>query len=221
MTNNSLGGVTGGSSAQGVQLTSKNKNEQIGKNEFLTLLVTQLKNQDPEAPMDSKEFAVQLAQFTQVEKLISIDEKLSAQSDASSMGSLAGYLGHQVVLSSKDVAVKGGQGGQLQLELSRDSGGMEVQFINSRGAVVGKKELAQLDAGKHVVSLDGVTVPDGVYTTRIIARNRFGGGTFEPKISSVGLVSGFIPGPSPKLIVGGREVNMSEVKEVTVVPPKT
>ena len=55
MANNALTGV-GSGAAQGVQLTSKNKNEQIGKDEFLKLLVTQLKNQDPEAPMDSKEF---------------------------------------------------------------------------------------------------------------------------------------------------------------------
>jgi flagellar basal-body rod modification protein FlgD len=219
MTNNPLGGVTSGSSAQGVQLTSKNKNEQIGRDEFLTLLVTQLKNQDPEAPMDSKEFAVQLAQFTQVEKLISIDDKLTAQSEAATMGSMAGYLGHNVVLNSRDVAVKGGQGGQLQIELTRDSGTMEVQFINSRGALVGKKELAPLNAGKHIVSLDGVSTPDGLYTTRIIAKNKIGGGTFEPAFSTVGLVSGFVPGPNPKLIVGGREVDVAEVKEVTMGPP--
>jgi flagellar basal-body rod modification protein FlgD len=216
MTNNSLGGVTGSSSAQGVQLTPKNKNEQIGKDEFLTLLVTQLKNQDPEAPLDSKEFAVQLAQFTQVEKLISIDDKLTAQSDAAAIGSMAGYLGHNVVLDSKEVSVKGGRAGQLQIELTRDSGTMEVQFINSRGALVGKKELAPLNAGKHIVSLDGVSTPDGVYTTRIVAKNRTGAGTFQPAFATVGLVSGFVPGPNPKLIVNGREVSVSAVKEVTV-----
>ena len=111
MANNAISGLASGSTT-GVQLTSNNKNEQIGKDEFLKLLVTQLKNQDPEAPMDSKEFAVQLAQFTQVEKLISIDDKLTAQSDASKLGTLAGYLGHQVVLNSSAVQVQGGQGGQ-------------------------------------------------------------------------------------------------------------
>jgi flagellar basal-body rod modification protein FlgD len=218
---NSTGSVTAGSTAQGAQLTPKNKNEQIGKDEFLTLLVTQLKNQDPEAPMDSKEFAVQLAQFTQVEKLISIDEKLSAQSDAAAMGSIAGYLGHKVVLNSKSVDVRGGNGGQLQLELSRDSGGVKVQFLNSSGAVVGQKDLGQVNAGKQVVSLDGVGVPDGVYSVKVVAANRFGGGTFEPTAYPVGLVSGFIPGPTPRLLVGGREIGMGEIREVALNTPTT
>ena len=42
-------------------------NEQIGKDEFLQLLVTQLKNQDPLDPMNPEQFAVNLAQFSQVE----------------------------------------------------------------------------------------------------------------------------------------------------------
>jgi len=216
MATNSTGGVTAGSTAQGVQLTPKNKNEQIGKDEFLKLLVTQLKNQDPEAPMDSKEFAVQLAQFTQVEKLISIDDKLSAQSDAASVGSMAGYLGHRVVLNSKTVDVKGGVGSQLQLDLPRDAGTVKVQLLNSRGEVVGQKELGQLSAGKQMVSLDGLGVADGTYAVKVVATNRFGGGSFEPATNSVGLVSGFIPGPKPKLIVGGREISVGEIKEVAL-----
>jgi flagellar basal-body rod modification protein FlgD len=219
MSTNSTSGVSAGSTAQGVQLTSKKKNEQIGKDEFLTLLVTQLKNQDPEAPMDSKEFAVQLAQFTQVEKLISIDDKLSKQSDAATMGSIAGYLGHRVVLNSQAVDVRSGNGGQLQVELPRDAGGVKVQFLNSNGGVVGQKDLGQLNAGKQVVSLDGVSVPDGAYAVKVVAMNRFGGGKFEPSAFPVGLVSGFIPGPNPKLIVGGREITMGDVKEVALNTP--
>jgi len=221
MANSNLGGVTGSSGAAGVSLTPKSKNEQIGKNEFLTLLVTQLKNQDPESPLDSKEFAVQLAQFTQVEKLISIDEKLTAQSDAAAMSSMAGYLGHQVVLDSKEVAVKSGQGGSLQVDLARDAGSMTVQFLNSKGAVVGQKEFGAAKAGKQVISLDGVGMPDGSYTAKVVAANAYGGGSFEPNVSAIGVVTGFIPGPSPKLIVNGREVGVSEVREVKVNPLKT
>jgi flagellar basal-body rod modification protein FlgD len=216
MSTSSTGDVTASSTAQGVQLTPKNKNEQIGRDEFLTLLVTQLKNQDPEAPMDSKEFAVQLAQFTQVEKLISIDERMKAQSDAASMGSMAGYLGHRVVLNSSKVDVRSGNAGQLQVELARDASGVKVQFLNANGAVVGEKELGELNAGKQLLSLDSSGVPDGTYAVKVVAMNRFGGGTFQPTASPVGLVSGFIPGPTPKLIVNGREVSIGEVKEVAL-----
>jgi flagellar basal-body rod modification protein FlgD len=215
MANNALTGV-GSGATQGVQLTSKNKNEQIGKDEFLKLLVTQLKNQDPEAPMDSKEFAVQLAQFTQVEKLISIDDKLSAQNTAASLGSMAGYLGQQVVLNSSDVAVKSGQGGQLQIDLARNAGEVRVQFLNSQGAVVGEKQLGALEAGKRVVSLSDVGVPDGSYAVKVTATNAMGGGTFNPSAATAGIVSGFIPGATPTLLVGGREVGLAEIREVAL-----
>jgi hypothetical protein len=76
-----------------------------------------------------------------------------------------------------------------------------------------------MQAGTHVVSLDAVSVPDGTYVTRVVANNRFGGGTFKPNVAAVGMVSGFIPGPSPKLIVGGREVDVGAIRQVTVAQP--
>jgi flagellar basal-body rod modification protein FlgD len=50
----------------------------MGKDEFVKLLVAQMSNQDPLNPMDGKELAVQLAQFSNVEQLININEKLDA-----------------------------------------------------------------------------------------------------------------------------------------------
>ena len=89
-----LSSLTGTSSSG--QTTSKK--DQMGQVEFMQLLIAQLKNQDPEAPVDSKEFAVQLAQFTQVEKLNSIDEKLGKQAD-NSLSSIAGY--HRLPIERK------------------------------------------------------------------------------------------------------------------------
>ena len=44
------------------------KQAELGKNDFLNLLVTQLKNQDPLKPMDSSSFVAELAQFSQLEQ---------------------------------------------------------------------------------------------------------------------------------------------------------
>ncbi len=49
----------------------------MGKNEFVKLLVTQMKNQDPLNPMDGKDLAAQLAQFSSVEQLINANTTLS------------------------------------------------------------------------------------------------------------------------------------------------
>jgi flagellar basal-body rod modification protein FlgD len=49
---------------------------QMGKDQFVQLLVTEMKNQDPLNPMDGKELAVQLAQFSSVEQLMNANTKL-------------------------------------------------------------------------------------------------------------------------------------------------
>ncbi len=194
--------------------TQAKKQDNVGRDEFLQLLVTQLKYQDPEAPMDSKEFAVQLAQFTQVEKLVSIDAQLSKQSQ--NMSSMTGYLGNKVVLASGDVQVKSRNGGQVQLDLSQDAQNIRVQLLDSKGAVVGQTVVDQLSKGKQLVSLEGIAVPDGKYRVQVKASSRFGAGEFSVPVAAAGIVSGFIPGPDPRLIVDGREISVGDIKEVSI-----
>jgi flagellar basal-body rod modification protein FlgD len=64
-------------------ITSSNPSQQLGKNEFLKLLVTQLKNQDPMNPVDNQEFIAQMASFSSLEQLISINEAVSEMANPS------------------------------------------------------------------------------------------------------------------------------------------
>ena len=57
--------------------TTTKKNDAMGKDEFLKLLVAQMKNQDPLNPMDGQQMAAQLAQFSSVEQLISANDTLA------------------------------------------------------------------------------------------------------------------------------------------------
>lgn len=54
----------------------------MGKDQFVKLLVTEMKNQDPLNPMDGKELAAQLAQFSSVEQLMSVNTKLDTLTQA-------------------------------------------------------------------------------------------------------------------------------------------
>ena len=61
------------STANEVPYTTKPAGGELGKDQFMTLLVTQLKNQDPLKPVQNTEFITQLATFSSLEKLTSIE----------------------------------------------------------------------------------------------------------------------------------------------------
>lgn len=186
----------------------------MGEQEFLMLLVNQLQQQDPLNPMDNQEFAVQLAQFSQVEQLIEINDKLDSNSGgASSVGSMASFLGNEVVLTGDAMKVQGGKGNNLLLEVPAGTQSLRVDFMDADGKVVGSKNIAQPDAGKQVLAMDELGVPNGDYSVRVVSvdsQGRFA--ELKPKVT--GTVEGFIVSPEPKLIVNGNEVNMEDVIEV-------
>ena len=189
--------------------------ENIGKDEFLTMLVAQLKNQDPLDPMKSDQFAVNLAQFSQLEQLISINNKLD-QSGDSDLSSLTGFLGHEVALDSNSIVVSNYDGGRLRLDLPSDASDVKVQLLNSDGSVKETRELGALSAGKHSIVLQGLQTESGVYEARVTAQSA-SGAALEPQVFAAGIVTGFVPGADPTLLLGDREVKPSEIKEVNVV----
>ncbi len=192
--------------------TDKRSAAEVSRDQFLQLLVTQLKNQDPLNPMENDRFAVDLATFSQLEQLMSINEKISKEPD-NTLNSIASYLGTEVVLNSNDVQVSGGNGGRVAFNLTSNAQTLKLQLLDSNGAVVGEKELSALNAGRHSVELDGLSVPDGTYKAQIVGTNDRGAPLGGPGFVS-GIVSGFVPGPEPKLLIGNREISPEEIIEV-------
>lgn len=192
--------------------TGLGKGETMGEQEFLTLLVNQLQQQDPLNPMDSNEFAVQLAQFSQVEQLIGINDKLDglAFGGASAMAS---YLGNEVVLSADSATVEGGKGPNVVVNVPSGTQSIRVDLLDAEGIAVGSKTLEQVQPGSQVIPLDQLSVQDGQYAIRVVSVD--GSGKFvdlAPKIT--GTVEGFIVSPEPKLIVNGQEVDLASVTEL-------
>jgi len=71
-------GKTVSSASKETTATLVDRQSQMGKDAFLQLLVTQLKNQDPTAPQENGEFIAQLATFSQLEQLTQIQQTLKA-----------------------------------------------------------------------------------------------------------------------------------------------
>jgi flagellar basal-body rod modification protein FlgD len=76
------------------------KDNTLGKDDFLKILMTQLKHQDPTKPLEDKEFIAQMAQFTSVEQLTNMATEMKALRQ--SLGMTPGLIGKQVSWDGKD-----------------------------------------------------------------------------------------------------------------------
>ena len=191
---------------------AEKSNSEIGKEEFLTMLVAQLKNQDPLDPMSNEDFAVNLAQFSQLEQLIAINGKL--ESDATDQGgSLASYLGQEVVVDSSSIQIQNGNGGKVAFELNADASSVSVDILDADGAVQETVDLGAMKAGKQTVSLSELKTQGGEYGIKINAISTTGM-AFSPQGYAAGVINGFVPGEDPVLLMDGREIGLGEIKEV-------
>ena len=209
--------VTAAQNAETDSQPAKSKStEGVTQQDFLKLLVNQLQNQDPLNPMNSDEFAVQLAQFTQVEQLIAINDKLEnglGGSGASGAASMAGFLGTQVVLANQQAHIDRGEGPNIMVDMPAGAASARIDFIDSDGKVAGSYAVEDLEPGRRTIELNGVDVPNGSYDVRAIAVSS-SGGFVELDAKVTGTVEGFVLDPEPALIVGGEEVALADVTEV-------
>ena len=165
----------------------RSSNSEMGKEEFLRLLVTQLSNQDPLNPMDGQEFAAQLAQFTSVEQLLNIQQTLVENGQLNSMlaeginsGVASGLIGRTIEAQSSSIHWDGSGSTQLQVELPTSASTVKAVIRNDNGEVVRTIDLGALGSGRHDVEWNGrdsrgAAVPTGSYHVEIEATDADGG----------------------------------------------
>jgi flagellar basal-body rod modification protein FlgD len=89
------------------QIDGRKIKQQMDKDDFLTLLVTQLKNQDPSAPMEDKQFIAQMAQFSQLEQMNNMTVEFQKLSAMMGSAQAVNVLGKQVEIDDKGKLVTG------------------------------------------------------------------------------------------------------------------
>lgn len=185
----------------------------ISQDQFLNLLVHQLQNQDPLNPMDNQEFAVQLAQFSQLEQMVQINEKVGG-SAAGGASSMAAYLGNEVAFTDNQVRVAANKGSNLVVDIPAGTQSIRVDLENQEGVTVKSINFeGEILAGQQVLALESLDLPDGKYNPRVVSvgdNGRFA----NLNAKATGTVSGFVMEPEPKLLVGGEEVAIAEVGAV-------
>ena len=149
-------------------------------NHFLTLLVTQLQNQDPLDPMDATEFTSQLVQFASVEQQIyqnSNLEKMLNLQETSQIASLVDFIGNQVEFFSQDLPLADSYA-EFSYVMPAGVASGTVNIANSAGINVFFSD-ANTSPGKHTVKWDGTDkngrqLLDGTYTLLVSGKDSSG-----------------------------------------------
>lgn len=196
----------------------------MGKDDFLTLLLTQLQNQDPLNPTDSTEYTAQLAQFSSLEQLSNVNANLELMQlyQASINNAQAvSFIGKEIISLGNDVQVTDGQAEACQFELSGDAAGVTVNIYDSAGNLVKAIEQGAMDAGRQSVTWDGTdqngnTVADGDYTFEVMAVD-----AADQEVSAVTYSSGLVEGVTfvegrTYFLVGNQKVPISDIIEVVL-----
>lgn len=197
------------------------KADELGRDQFLTLLIAQLQYQDPLNPLDGTDFAAQLAQFSSLEQLFGVNDKLTNIQDAlasQESGNILDYIGRTVKTLDNTIFVKAGEAesGTYALE---DRADVKIFVYDEDGHEVRRLYTGWQDAGEHDLDWDGrdnagTTVSDGIYTFEVEAVSDQGFiVSHNPYVT--GEVTGVTyEGGIPYLIVGDKLITPNNVVEV-------
>ncbi len=195
----------------------------LGRDEFLTMFLAQLKHQDPLNPMEGTEFSSQLAQFSSLEQLFNVNENLESLNSAQNGNSV-----YQVLdLIGKEVDA---EGNVLSLEKGKTATGgfysdapvdCNVLIRNEEGYTVRSMYIGKFEPGMHSFEWDGRDqngnlLESGAYEYSITAIDSSGS-----SVSVETLLRGVIDRislnePEPVLYIGSTAIQLSQILNVNI-----
>lgn len=208
----------------GTQIPSANNsasaaaNGTLTESDFLTLLTTQLENQDPLNPQNPSDFAAELAQFSTASGVQTLNSTLGAGSGVQA----ANLVGKNVAVSGNALLLSNGTA-QGAFNLSAAASDVKVTITNVSGSVVNVVDLGAMGAGNQNFSwngqsLTGAAQASGTYSYAISATSASSANTVTATPYAVVPVTSVVMGGTngPTLDLGGglAPVALSSVQQV-------
>ncbi len=211
--------------------TNGKSSAEMDKTQFLTLLITQMQYQDPLNPQDPAEFTSQLAQYSNLEQLINVNDSLGNMDDsikalqllqaASNNNQTVNLIGKNVLYEGDDLTISGGQTDNVNFYANEDLSSVTVNIIQTDTAgkqtIVRSLQLGSCSSGIQDIdlsTLEGGALPDGNYTVSIAATNASGTSVTVPALIQ-GRVSGIYFENGQTLIsVDGERIPLNDVYSV-------
>jgi flagellar basal-body rod modification protein FlgD len=189
------------------------KSNTLGKDDFMKMLIAQLQNQDPLNPMDGKDFAAQLAQFSSLEQLANLNTTMSSLPtylQSFSNAQMVGLIGNDAMAKGNTINVSGSTTNVVfSLPSAIQSG--TIKIYDQNGLQIGTMSVGSQKAGINTVIWDTSTIAKGNYTFDVNGVDANG-----KAITADALISGRVTGTSFKdstayLTINGQKVAFSDV----------
>ncbi len=157
----------------------------LGGTDFLTLMLAQLKNQDPTSPVDSNTFLSQLAQLSEVQGITSLNTSFGALSSSLSSSQAlqaSSLLGHQALVNSSTANLAAGATLTGAVNVPQTTSQVVLNISDASGALVSQINLGAQSAGLASFSWNGAMsngaqAPPGTYTLSALYAGATSGGT--------------------------------------------
>jgi flagellar basal-body rod modification protein FlgD len=189
----------------------------LGKNDFLKILLTQIKNQDPQKPLEGMDFAARLAPFSSLEHLHNAHMDLQSPGLYSMTASnvQAVSLIGKVVAARGDYMVKAaGSPVQMRYELPVEAHNVSVKIYDTAGTVVRTIDGGMQREGVNTVTWDCSGAPPGKYSFVVDARDAEGNAIKASTMITGQVTAVHFQGNAIILTVDGRDIPFSDVVAV-------
>jgi len=206
--------------------TAEESSRVLGKEDFLRLLTTQLRYQDPLSPLSNEAFIAQTAQFSSLEQLQNVNkalERLAAQVNSNGSASAAQLLGRQITLNGSPLTLEQTGPVMLGYSLPASAASVSIQVRDETGVLVRTLTPGQQGGGLHQISFDGLDdtgrrLPPGSYSYQVLAMDS-AGRTIPGAVTGGGQVTGIsVEDGQLLLMLGDQRVPLSSVVGITAGP---
>ncbi|MDB5102708.1 MAG: flagellar biosynthesis protein FlgD [Fibrobacteres bacterium] len=221
--------VSSAVTSEGDQKIFQNGTKELGKQDFLQLLVTQMRYQDPLAPQDNQQFIAQLAQFSSLEGTQNItksvedlskklESMVSGQANSAtsiSNSSATSLIGKSVRVMASDIVYDPAQTAPIDINVHVDDATSVLTLVDSEGTIVNALPLTksgELKVSWNGLKMDGTKVPGGKYALKVTSRDgtkETGYTFFEDKVKGLNYTKTGV-----RLEVRGQAVGLDQVVHV-------
>lgn len=221
-----IDGVTN-QTAQSTGFGTVGSNAVLGKDDFLHLMIEQLKNQDPLSPLDGTEFASQLAQFSSLEQLANLNESVRQSVDANFLliqsvnnTMTANLIGKSAKIGGNQLEYNGQDSVQFGFTLPGNAKNVQVNIYDDQHNLVKTINNLPGNSGDHKLSWDftdnnGEKVSEGKYTVEVKAEDAIDSSSLNVEVFTIGKIEGIkFTESGTKLLIDGIEYDLGSIMEI-------